>query len=108
MFHVLFGLPALYVVSRWLWPLPLPLPASIVLALAVLLASQYHLLCRISSGSPFAPEMPRRWVIALNWALRRRWKRRTSVGSRSTTGQTVRSRRCSCDLWQPRVFFRLP
>jgi predicted MPP superfamily phosphohydrolase len=69
MFHVLFGLPALYVVSRWLWPLSLPLPASIVLALAVLLASQYHLLCRISSGSPFAPEMPRRWVIALNWAF---------------------------------------
>jgi predicted MPP superfamily phosphohydrolase len=69
MFHVLFGLPGLYAVCRWLWPLPIPLPARIVLALVVLLASQYHLFCRISSGSPFSPEMPRKWVIALNWAF---------------------------------------
>lgn len=69
MFHLIFSLPGLYVIGRFLWPLPWPLQTRIVLAVVVLLASQYHLFSRLSSGSPFSPEMPRTVVIALNWAF---------------------------------------
>jgi predicted MPP superfamily phosphohydrolase len=69
MFHLMFSLPGLYVIDRFLYPLPWPLAVRIVLAVVVLLASQYHLFSRLSSGSPFSPEMPRPLIIALNWAF---------------------------------------
>jgi predicted MPP superfamily phosphohydrolase len=69
MFHLMFSLPGLYVIGQFLWPLPWPLAVRIVLAIVVLLASQYHLFCRLSSGSPFSPEMPRLLVIVMNWAF---------------------------------------
>lgn len=69
MFHVMFSLPGLYVIGRFLWPMPWTLQAKIGLAIVVLLASQYHLFSRLSSGSPFSPEMPREVVVALNWAF---------------------------------------
>lgn len=69
MFHLMFGLPGFYVIGRYLWPLPWPLAVRIVLAVGVLLASQYHLFSRLSSGSPFSPEMPRTLVIVMNWAF---------------------------------------
>ncbi|CAN5517399.1 metallophosphoesterase [soil metagenome] len=69
MLHVFFGLPGLYVIGRFLWPLRWPLPARVVAGLAVLVASQYHLISRLSSGSPFSPEMPRSLVIAFNWGF---------------------------------------
>jgi predicted MPP superfamily phosphohydrolase len=69
MFHILFSLPALYVIARFLWPLPLALPIKIALALAILVGSQYHLASRLSSGSVFSPEMPRSAIIAFNWVF---------------------------------------
>ncbi|MCZ2499099.1 metallophosphoesterase [Xylophilus sp. Kf1] len=66
MFHLIFGLPGLYVIGRFVWPLPWPLMARLPMALLVLAASQYHLFSRLSSGSQFSPEMPRALVIAFN------------------------------------------
>ncbi len=69
MIHLIFGLPALYVVARVIWPLPLPLALKLGAALALLAASQFHLWSRLSSGSVFAPEFPRALVILFNGAL---------------------------------------
>ena len=68
-FHLTFAVPALLVLARWLWPLTLPLRAKLGLAALLLLASQYHLWNRLSSGSVFAPEFPRAVVIMFNWAF---------------------------------------
>ncbi|AWN50271.1 metallophosphoesterase [Methylobacterium terrae] len=69
MFHLIFATPALVVIARWLAPLGLPLAAKGGLAVLLLLASQFHLWNRLSSGSVFAPEFPRAVVLALNWAF---------------------------------------
>jgi predicted MPP superfamily phosphohydrolase len=69
MFHVLFGMPCLYAIVRFVWPMPWTLSAKIAAALVLLLASQYHLYCRFSSGSVFSPEFPRLVVIFFNWAF---------------------------------------
>ncbi len=55
--------------GRFIWPLQLPLPAKIAAAVVVLVASQYHQWCRLSSGSVFSPEFPRALVLLFNWAL---------------------------------------
>ena len=68
-FNLVFAVPALVVLARWLWPLPLPLWTKIPTALLMLGASQYHLWSRLSSGSVFAPEFPRSVVILFNWAF---------------------------------------
>ena len=57
------------VVTRFVWPLHLPLSVKCVAALLLLVASQYHLWSRLSSGSVFAPEFPRPVVILFNWAF---------------------------------------
>lgn len=62
-------MPSLLVVARWLWPLALPLGVKVALAILLLVASQYHLWSRLSSGSVFAPEFPRAVVILFNWAF---------------------------------------
>ena len=69
MFHLTFALPSLYVLARFVWPLPWAPGAKIVLAIALLVASQYHLWSRLSSGSVFSPEFPRAVVLAFNWAF---------------------------------------
>jgi predicted MPP superfamily phosphohydrolase len=68
-FNLVFAMPALVVLVRWLWPLPLPLWVKILVAVLVLGASQFHLWSRLSSGSVFAPEFPRSLVILFNWAF---------------------------------------
>lgn len=68
-FNIVFAVPALVVLTRWLWPLPLPLLAKIPIAVLMLAASQFHLWSRLSSGSVFAPEFPRPVVILFNWAF---------------------------------------
>ena len=68
-FNLVFAVPALIVLPRWLWPLPLPLWAKIPAGLLMLAASQFHLWSRLSSGSVFAPEFPRLVVILFNWAF---------------------------------------
>ncbi len=68
-FNLVFAVPALVVLVRWLWPLPLPLGARILAGLFMLAASQFHLWSRISSGSVFAPEFPRAIVMLFNWAF---------------------------------------
>jgi predicted MPP superfamily phosphohydrolase len=69
MFHLTFALPALYVLVRFVWPLPWALSGKIALAIVLLVASQYHLWSRLSSGSVFAPEFPRVLVLLFNWAF---------------------------------------
>jgi predicted MPP superfamily phosphohydrolase len=69
MFHLVFALPWFYVVTRTLVPLPLPIVFKIAIALVLLVASQFHFLSRLSSGSVFAPEFPRPLVILFNWVF---------------------------------------
>lgn len=63
------SLPALYVIARVVWPSSWPLALKLGVAVLVLVASQYHLWSRLSSGSVFAPEFPRPVVILFNWAF---------------------------------------
>ncbi|WP_404710732.1 metallophosphoesterase [Sphingomonas sp. MMS24-J13] len=69
MFHFIFTLPWLYVVSRTIVPLPWAMTVKIAVALVLLIASQFHFWSRLSSGSVFAPEFPRPVVILFNWAF---------------------------------------
>jgi predicted MPP superfamily phosphohydrolase len=69
MFQLIFTLPCLYVLTRWLWPLPWPVAAQAAVAVVLLVASQFHYWSRLSSGSMFAPEFPRPVVIAFNWVF---------------------------------------
>ncbi|WP_332879238.1 metallophosphoesterase [Massilia sp. S19_KUP03_FR1] len=69
MFHFVFTLPWLVVVTRFLWPLPWRRSAKVAVALILLLAAQYHLFSRLSSGSVFTAEMPRSLVILFNWGF---------------------------------------
>ncbi|NTF34820.1 metallophosphoesterase [Rhizobium skierniewicense] len=66
MFHLIFGIPWLVVVIRFIQPLPWLWSAKVVWAILILLASQYHLFSRLSSGSVFSPEFPRPLIIAFN------------------------------------------
>lgn len=49
--------------------MPFALPIKILLALAILVGSQYHLACRLTSGSVFSPEMPRSVIVVFNCAF---------------------------------------
>ena len=69
MFHVMFSLPCLYVLVRFIWPLSWRPSRRIATAVVLALASQYHLYCRFSSGSVFSPEMPRSVIIMFNWVF---------------------------------------
>jgi uncharacterized protein len=69
MFHLTFALPSLYVLARFVWPLPWAPGGKIALAIVLLMASQYHLWSRLSSGSVFSPEFPRALVVLFNWAF---------------------------------------
>jgi predicted MPP superfamily phosphohydrolase len=66
MFHLIFGIPWLVVALRFIQPLPWALPAKLVVVGLLLVASQYHLVSRLSSGSVFSPEFPRPLIIAFN------------------------------------------
>jgi hypothetical protein len=66
MFHLMFSLPTLYVLARFVWPLPWAPGAKVTLAAILLAASQYHLWSRLSSGSVFSPEFPRTLVLLFN------------------------------------------
>jgi predicted MPP superfamily phosphohydrolase len=68
-FHLFFATPCLLVLVRWLWPLSLPLWEKAGIAVLLLVASQFHLWSRLSSGSVFAPEFPRAIGILFNWAF---------------------------------------
>lgn len=69
MFHLIFSIPGWYVIARFIIPLSMPLALTIILSLLVLLASQYLLVSRLTSGSIFSPEMPRAVIILFNWAF---------------------------------------
>lgn len=69
MIRLIPSLPALYVIARVVWPSPWPLALKLCVAVLVLVASQYHLWSRLSSGSVFAPEFPRPVVILFNWSF---------------------------------------
>lgn len=69
MFHLIFALPWLYVVTRTVMPLPWAIGIKIAVALVLLVGSQLHFWSRLSSGSVFAPEFPRPLIIAFNWVF---------------------------------------
>lgn len=69
MFHLFPLLPWLLVVLRFIQPLPWPLAVKVLAAVIMLIASQYHLFNRLSSGSVLAPEFPRGLIILFNWIL---------------------------------------
>ena len=69
MFHLFFSLPGWYVIGRFIAPLSMPLALKIVLSLLALLSSQLLLASRLTSGSIFAPELPRMVIILFNWAF---------------------------------------
>lgn len=69
MLHAIFGLPALYVIARVVWPLPWPLAVKLTVSLVILVASQFHFWNRLSSGSIFDPEFSRVAIILFNWAI---------------------------------------
>ena len=69
MFHVIYALPWLYVVTRFIWPLPWIGPVKIGVSFVLLIASQFHFWSRLSSGSVFVPEFPRPAIVLFNWAL---------------------------------------
>lgn len=66
MFNIILGLPWLLVVVRFIEPLPWPWSIKLLLAAVLLIASQFLLFCRLSSGSVFSPEFPRPIIIAFN------------------------------------------
>lgn len=66
MFHLIFGLPWLIVVLRFIEPMPWSPPVKIAVAAFLLIASQYHLISRLSSGSVLSPEFPRPLIIGFN------------------------------------------
>lgn len=69
MFHLVFSIPCLAVLVRWLLPLPLSGRTKLAAAVVLGLASQYHLWSRLSSGSVFAPEFPQSLIVLFNWAF---------------------------------------
>jgi hypothetical protein len=68
-FHLIFSVPSLLVIGRFLWPLHISVLVKSGLTILLLIASQYHLWSRLSSGSVFSPEFPRTIVILFNWAF---------------------------------------
>jgi predicted MPP superfamily phosphohydrolase len=62
------ALPSILVGARFLWPLPWPLAVKLVIAMVMLVASQFQYWSKLSSGSIFAPEFPRAIVLLFNWA----------------------------------------
>ncbi|AQS91957.1 metallophosphoesterase [Gluconobacter albidus] len=66
---IVFGLLLSIVILNWLWPLPLPVAVKLLVAVSVILASQYQFWSRLSSGSIFAPEFPKPLIILFNWAV---------------------------------------
>lgn len=67
-FHLIFALPSVLVITRVLWPLPWPLAIKLIIAVVMLGASQFQYWSKLSSGSIFAPEFPRSIVLLFNWA----------------------------------------
>lgn len=68
-FRLIFVLPCLVVVTRFLWPLQLPISVKCIATVILFAASQYHYWSQLSSGSVFSPEFPRPVVIVFNWAF---------------------------------------
>ena len=66
--YFIMALPSLLVIIQFIWPLPIALAAKIVVATLMLIASQFMLWSRLSSGSVFAPEFPRPVILLFNWA----------------------------------------
>ena len=69
MIHLVFGLPWFYVVARTIWPLPWPDLIKVAVSIILLIASQFQLWSRLSSGSIFNPEFPRPLILIFNLLL---------------------------------------
>lgn len=69
MVRLVFALPWLYVVIRTLMPMPWGIAIKAIVAIVLLIGSQFHFWSRLSSGSIFNPEFPRPVVILFNWVF---------------------------------------
>ena len=69
MIRLIPSLPTVYVIARVVWPLPWPFALKVGVSVVLLIASQFHLWSRLSSGSVFAPEFPRPLVMLFNVAF---------------------------------------
>lgn len=69
MFHLYLLLAFIFVCWRFVLPLPCSRTVRMLLATALLLAANCHLLQRWIFGTMFSPEMPRAAVIAAGWAF---------------------------------------
>ncbi|MDR3056127.1 MAG: metallophosphoesterase, partial [Zoogloeaceae bacterium] len=67
MFHAFTGVICLYIVVRLVPALPLPMSGKCLVVLAVMAASQVHLINRLYSGNLASPEVPFAVVVALGW-----------------------------------------
>ena len=66
MFYLVVGIPCPVVVGRFIQPLLWIWTTKASLAILLLVASQYHLVSRLSSGSVFNPEFSRPLIIVFN------------------------------------------
>lgn len=67
MFHIYLTLAYLYVLWRFVAPLPLTMAWRVLVALAVLIISKYHLILIAVYGTMFSPEVPRAYVLLAGW-----------------------------------------
>lgn len=67
MFFPYVYLAYIYLVLRLIVPLPLQRATRIVLALALLLVCQHHVIQRWVFGTMYSPEIPRIFIILLGW-----------------------------------------
>jgi predicted MPP superfamily phosphohydrolase len=56
----------LYVIVRTIMPLPTSRLVKIIVAVALVVISQHHLITRITTGNMFSPEVPRAVMISVN------------------------------------------
>lgn len=67
MFHVYLTLAYLYVLLRFVVPLPLTTAWRVLVALALLVVSKYHLILVAAYGTMFSPEASRAFVLVAGW-----------------------------------------
>lgn len=69
MFHLFTGVIGLWVIGRFVWLLSWSIEARCMLALAIMLVVEHHLITRTFFGSMASPEVPSGVLMALGWAF---------------------------------------
>jgi len=66
-FHIYLTIAYLYVLWRFIAPLPLTTAWRVLVAMAMLMISKYHLILIAVYGTMFSPEVPRAYVLIAGW-----------------------------------------